>query len=477
MNSVIYILLLALMAEIQGSVAQYEAYPKYTLPRADYERLATEDYNAVFFSTFPIDHYMAEDYVSYDGRYPLMFSYCIPNIDILNAYFITVFNGPNEVDTVYLGVRPDIITADDLLPLIDTWTNKHFEVIMAYPSLDYWKGLNEEEYLAEMAAYTDFANTLMSCYEDREGMPDNLSLYFYNSAEWLVNNSTNYESDFTVNEGIAHSLSVYLTQDHGYQLTLENYKETLDDFEVLVNDCRAETESVYPDLSEWDVVFFGDSVIAFSETSSIPGAFCGLTGAHTYNCGKGGCGAAVIKDNDEFPGIPIIVDAFLAEDLSLFSEDTQIYAGMADYFEYSDKSRQQCFVLNFGSNDYFLGKPIRNDDPYDIYTYEGAMRTAIERLQNAYPDAEIILLTPTFTSLFENGLEPLSDVGGQLPDYVAAAISICNEKGLHYYDSYNLLGIDANNCAAYLPDGCHPNESTRYIMAQEVAKLIGSITN
>ncbi|MCH5275046.1 MAG: SGNH/GDSL hydrolase family protein [Lachnospiraceae bacterium] len=477
MNSAMYILLLALMAEIQGGVDQYEANQQYTLPRADYERLTTEDYNAVFFSTFPIDHYMAEDYASYDASYPLMTSYCIPNMNVLNEYFTNVSNSSNEVNTVYLGVRPDIITADDLLNLMDTWADIRFEVIMAYPSLDYWRGLDEEEYLAAMAAYTDFVNTLMSCYEDLEGLPDNLSVYFYNSTEWLVGNNTNYESNFDVNEGISHSLSLYSSQDYGYQLTLENYKDTLNDFEVLVNDCRTETESVYPNLSEWDVVFFGDSVIAFSETSSIPGAFSGLTGAHTYNCGKGGCAATVLEGNYEYPGLPIVVDAFLAEDLSLFSEGTQIYAGMADYFEHSDISRHQCFVLNFGLNDYFLGRPIRSDDPYDIYTYEGALRTAIEKLQNAYPDAEIILLSPTFTSHFENGLQPLSDVGGQLPDYVAAAISICDEKGLYYYDSYNLLGIDANNCATYLPDGCHPNEATRYIMAQEIAKLIGSITD
>lgn len=475
MNKAIFIILLALMAGSKSGVYQYEECQRSALLSADYEQIATGDYNAVFFSTFPIKYYTEGDYLS-DGDIRLLkTSYCIPDAKTLYEYCVQVSNSGNTVDTIYLGVRPDIITADDLLNLINIWDDKRFEIIMAYPSLEYWRELDEEEYLAEMDAYTDFVNTLMSHCEGSKRLRSHLSLYFYNSTEWLVGNNTNYESYFKTNEGIAHVLSMYSGQDYGYQLTLENYKDALANFEMLVNDCRTEKESAYPDLSEWDVVFFGDSVIAFTETTSIPDAFSGFTGAHTYNCGKGGCPATVIEGYDVYPGIPTIVDAFLAKDLRLFSEDSQIYAGMADYFEHSDQNHQQCFVINFGLNDYFLGCPVTNDDPYDIHTYEGALRTAIEKLQNAYPDAVIILMTPNFTALFENGLQPLSDAGGQLPDYTGAVISICDEKGLLFYDSYELLGIDGNNHTEYLLDGCHPNESTRYTMAQGLAELFETV--
>lgn len=475
MNKVIFIILLTLMAGSESGVHQYEECQRSALVSADFEQIDTGNYNAVFFSTFPIKYYPGEDYLSDGDIHLLKTSYCIPDAKTLYEYCVQVSKSSNAVDTIYLGVRPDIITAGDLLNLINIWDDKRFEIILAYPSLEYWKRLDQEEFLAEMIAYTDFVNTLMSRCENNKRLQSHFSLYFYNSTEWLVGNNANYESYFKANEGIAQVLSMYSDQDYGYQLTLENYKDALTDFEILVNDCRNEKESAYPDLSEWDVVFFGDSVIAFSETSSIPGAFNGFTGAHTYNCGKGGCRAAIMDNYDEYPGFPVIVDAFLSEDLSLFSEDSQIYAGMTDYFEHSDRNRQQCFVINFGLNDYFMGRPIRNDDPYDIYTYEGALRTAIEKIQRAYPDAVIILLTPNFTSLFENGQQPLSDTGGQLSDYVASVISICNEKGLPCYDSYNLLGINGNNYAQYLPDGCHPNESTRYIMAQGLAELIGAV--
>lgn len=474
MNKVIFIIFLTLMTNSKNSISQYEEYERSVLINADYERIATEDYNAVFLSTYPIGYYVENDVSDDDGSL-LMTYYCIPDMKTLYEYCIQVSGSGNNVDTIYLAVRPDIITADELLNLLRIWEDKHFEIIMAYPSLEYWRGLDEEEYPAVIASYTDFVNTLMSYYKDSRWLQSHISLYFYNSTEWLVGNNTNYENYFKVNEGIAHDLSMYADSNPGYQLTLENYTEELAKFEALVSDCRTEAVSAYPDLAEWDVVFFGDSVIAFTETSSIPSVFSGFTGAHIYNCGKGGCRASAMDNYDEYPGFPIIVDAFLAEDLSLFSKDSQIYAGMTDYFEYSDQNRQQCFMINFGLNDYFMGRPVRNNDPYDIYTYEGALRTAIEKLQGAYPNAVIILLTPNYTSLFENGLQPLSDAGGQLPDYVAAVISICDEKGLPFYDSYNLLGINSDNYTQYLQDGCHPNETTRYTMAQGLAELIGTI--
>ena len=476
MDKIMYfIYILALIVKLENDVYQYEDYQKYALLAEDYERISAEDYNVVFFSTFPIEHYAEEDFAEYRDVNTLKASYCIPDVKTLNEYFTRMSDSINEIDTVYLGVRPDIITVDDLLNLVDTWPHARFEIIIAYPSLEYWRELDEEEYSAVMAAYTDFINTLMPYYVENEWLQDHLSLYFYNSTEWLVGNKANYEGDFNINEGVAPALIMYSDQDHGYKLTLENYEEILEDFKTLVNECRTETESAYPDLSNWDVVFFGDSVIAFTETTSIPCVFSELTGAHTYNCGKGGCRASLLDGWDEFPGFPIIADAFLAEDLSLFSEDSQIYAGMTDYFEYADKNRQQCFVISFGLNDYFTGIPIKNDDPYDAYTYIGGLRVGIERLQDAYPDAVIILMTPNFISYFHYGSEPLSDVGGVLPDYVAAALSFCDEINLPCYDSYSLLGIATYNYPQYLLDGAHPNECTRYAMAQGVAELIGEI--
>jgi lysophospholipase L1-like esterase len=81
-------------------------------------------------------------------------------------------------------------------------------------------------------------------------------------------------------------------------------------------------------------------------------------------------------------------------------------------------------------------------------------------------------MSPNFTSYFSNGLEPQSETGGLMPDYVSAVISLCDSEGVLLYDSYHELGIDSTNYTEYLLDGCHPNEATRYTMAQGIAELL-----
>lgn len=451
---------------------KYYEYQKYAPLREDHQKIAEEEYNAVFFSTFPVTNYTTYDYEHYREIYPIISSYTIPDLETLQDYFSRASQTLNEIETVYLGIRPDLITADDLFQLMETWPDKHFNVLLAYPSLNYWKALKEEEYPSVLSSYTDFVNTVMYAYEENEWLQANLSLYFYGATPWLVGNPANYESDFNVNAGISHMLSMYTDTDHEYLLTVENYEEQLEGFQTLVEDARSYADAAYaayPDLSKWDVVFFGDSILAFEETSSIPGAFCGLTGAHVYNCAKGGSSAATDSGN---AGIVQIVDAFLQEDLSTIEPDSVMYKGMSDYFEHAKKKRQKCFVLDFGMNDYYCGLPVKNENTKDSSTFYGAMNTAVEALQAAYPDAVIVLMTTNFTSYFGNGSQPQSAAGGTLPDYVAATISLAEEKGLVLYDDYSGLGIDGSNYTEYLLDGTHPDEATRFTMASELAKKL-----
>lgn len=470
-KKIVHIVFLLLVAAVLGAgVVYYLDYRKHAPQREDYERIASEDFTSVFFSTFPTDYFSEEDFEYYRAIYPIKASYCIPDPETLDEYFLKVSETWNDVTSAYLGIRPDIIGADDIIRLTESNGSMRFEIIVSYPSMEYWRSLDEEEYPAVMQSYKDFVNTLMTLREENEWMQSNLFLYFFNSAQWLVNNPQHYESDFGVNENISRMLSTYLDGDHGYQLTGDNYEALLEDFEEMVETCRTEPKE-YPDLSKWDIVFFGDSIMAVDNTSSIPCALTGLTGAHTYNCARGGSSAATIPGGNVY-GISEVVDMFLAEDLSALEEDSLMYKGMKDYFKSSKKNRTKCFVLNFGMNDYYGGLRVRSEDSHDVLTYSGALRTAVEKLQEAYPDALILLMTPNFTSYFGNGLEPQSDVGGLLPDYVTAAVALSEEMDTLLFDSYTRLGIDSTNHSQYLVDGTHPNDATRYVIAQHLADLL-----
>lgn len=469
MKKIISILSILFLVALAGFGAyRYREFQKYELMRPDLDRIATESYTAVFLSTYPIDYFTEEDFQYYRGIYPLNASYCIPDLAALKTYLRKVDETDNEVDTVYLGIRPDLIPADKLMKLISERPDRRYEVVIAYPSLDYWKNLSDREFTKIFSAYRNFITTSMSLSQGNEWIQQNVSFYFYSSTEWLVANPANYESDFGVNPGISHMLSMYTDEGHGYQLTTENCEVRLSGFETLVTECRDKQNDPalqYPDLSDWDVVFFGDSVMAFSETSSIPGVFGGKTGAHVYNCAVGGSSATT-----EFI---TFAERFLTYDLTGLSEDSVIYKGLSDYASYAQPDRRKCFVIDFGMNDFFCGFPVQNDTfPYDTNTYSGAIRTAIDKLRAAYPDAVIILVATNFTSYFNNGQEPQSEEGGTLTQYIEAMRQISEENNYLFYNSYTELPINSENHPAYLLDGCHPNESTRYLMACGIAKLM-----
>lgn len=446
--------------------------------QSDYTRLATDDYTSVFFSTFPVDNYSEEVFNNYLAAYPIKTSYCISDRMIMDTYFTSVAQNGREISTIYLGVRPDNLSAEELLNIINRWQGIPVEVMIAYPSLEYWQSLDEEEFTATLNAYKDFVNTLMPYYENdpwfRSG---NVTLYFFGSSEWVVGNPDNYENNFSVNEGIARLLTLHSFVDRNYRLTMDNYEEELAKFETLVSECRNDSEPTgtqkYPDLSQWDVVFFGDSITAIDETVSYPSTFGSLTKAHVYNCAYGGTSAANTSNTQT--ALPNVVANFLAKDASVYKSDSLTYKGITDYTANAKPEHQKCFVINFGMNDFFSGHMISSDDPYDITTYAGALRTAIENLQTAYPDATIVLMTPNFTANFDNGETPQSENGGTLLDYIATMESISTEYGLPLYNSYDKLGIDSQNHFDYLQDGCHPNEATRFVMAKDLAKLMQEV--
>ena len=471
--SVIFLLILTSAAVF--SFYRYREYQKLAPLRADYERIAAEDYTAVFLSNYPIDYFAEEDFAYYRAIYPVNASYCIPDLETMKEYFSQIEQAGRDVDVIYLGIRPDIISADALLELISSNADCRYEVIIAYPSLTYWRALKDDQFMTVMSSYSDFVNTLLPCYEDNEWLQDHLSVYFYGSEEWLVANPANYESDFGVNEDISHTLSMYTDDSHGYRLTSENYASRLETFDNLVQTARASRDdrtAEYPDLSDWDVVFFGDSIMAFSgsDSDAIAGVFGGLTGAHTYNCAQGGATATVIDGT--FYGACEVVDKFLTQDLRDLNETSQMYEGMNDFFLHAEDKRQKCFLLDFGMNDFFVGAPLENpEDPYDIHTYAGSLRTSVDSLLSAYPDAVILLAAPNFTTYFENGTDPQSPNGGALTDYIAVMEQISAEKNLLFYNSYTELGIDETNHLAYLIDGCHPNETARFNMGRALTKL------
>ncbi len=447
---------IALLCVLTAVVVFFFLFPKNL--RQDFHRLSHEEFDSVFLSMYPIDTYEEEDFTHYRAMNTVQTTHEIPNQFILKSYLWKIQRSGQLVHTIYLGIQPDKLSGTELASLLSSYPNYHFQIILPYPSLDYWTGLSEQECSRKLQAYLDCIPPLLE--------QPNASVYFFGSSEWLIANPANYESDFLTTADISRTIMLNSDEKHPYLLNASTYMSHLDKLESVILQAR-NNPPVYADLTGESIVFFGDSVIGnFTDTTSIPLVTGALTGAATYNLGYGGT-PATSGTHDGY-AFSDIIKAFLCKDLSALPADCQAWAGLNEYLA-NPADNPYCFVINYGLNDYYNGAPIASEDPYDIYTFEGAIRAALRDLQIAYPNARIIIATPNFTANFNNGMDYTSEHKHIITDYVDALIAVADEMHVELLDNYNELDINAQNHGLYLSDKCHPNAAGRFIMGKRIA--------
>lgn len=146
-----------------------------------------------------------------------------------------------------------------------------------------------------------------------------------------------------------------------------------------------------------------------------------------------------------------------------------------------DFEKVRIVFIEHGINDFSAGRPLDNEkDPYDIYTYGGAIRYTIEKLKQEYPHLCLVLVTPLYCYFQENGERALdsesSDFGyGPLENYVELELEIAREYGLPCIDNFHNMGINSENVDEYTEDGIHLNEKGRRLLAEALANYV--ITN
>lgn len=424
--------------------------------RNDFKRIASETYDTVFLSMYPINTYEEADYLHYRGMTVLMTDYLIPDFSSLQQYMKRITDSGNTVSTVYLGVRPDKVTAAEISALAAACPSVAFEVVPAYPSAEYWRQLSESEYERILAAYCDFLPAISTAA--------GIHTYFFSAGEWLITNPALYTDDFNLTADAAEFVMTHSDCFGGYQITSENAAGYSAALRQLTAAQRAAAAS-FPDLSDTTIIFFGDSLFGnYLDGMSIPGVVHSLTGAAVYNCGYGGNPAAM--NEETLITLPGIAAAFVEQDLTVLPQDAQVYAGIAEYISHPSQTEKLCFVISYGVNDYLNGQPIASADPYDITTYAGAVRTAVSCLQENYADARIFLCTPVYTPR-PGGRDDLCQ-----QDYADALIDLAGDMGVEVLDNYRCLGIDKTNYAVYLEDLLHPNEEGRFMFAREIINAL-----
>jgi len=241
---------------------------------------------------------------------------------------------------------------------------------------------------------------------------------------------------------------------------------------------------------EAEIVVFGDSVLGeVRDETAVPTQLEKILGKTTYNAAFGGTCAARLEQESPLDytrgmfSLVALAKAVEATDFgaqqSVFMREsnTEYYAEVIDGLEKIDFSRVKIFVIQQCLNDYHAGVPVDDpEDPYNEYTFLGALRVAVRSLKRVNPDARIVLVTPTFI-WYPGDNATCQEVdygGGLLEDYVNAEILFAGEAGIDVIDLFHEFFPHEQweDWKLYSRDGMHPNEAGREKIALRLAECL-----
>lgn len=417
---------------------------------SDLGRLQQESYQGIFLSMSAPEAFPEDIYPTYMGYDVVRGSHRIASFSDLSDYLETAFSSGNDVTHVFLVLDPlslwngslhsdarfSASLDEDLLSYVDTYAGAEFTVIFSAPSLEYWQAHAN----GDLDTYCNVFRVLASPLSARE----NVTLCFPGQEEWLISNPDAYDTPKELTAEAAHSVMLLMLSGSLQYRATESYN-SLDHFCTLVQDA-VNSPADYPDLTDCELVFFGDSVMGnYHDFASIPGVIHALTGATVHNLAIGGSSATRNSDDDK--SFPNVVQDFLDHNTEELSADKKL-----------------CFLINYGLNDYFEG--------YSIDDYQNGLRTGIRVLRESYPDARIMVISSNYILSFEKGTARIGDEGNVLEDYIAAAEETAAAENVDFLNINDALQWNEHNAAEYLVDSIHPNEEGRFLFGVEVIRSV-----
>ena len=228
----------------------------------------------------------------------------------------------------------------------------------------------------------------------------------------------------------------------------------------------AQKEEVSSMLEDKKIVVFGDSIWNDARgEDGVAEQLMEMTGSTVYNCAIGGTSAALVGENPanirdwedkSFNGMVYVANNVVPAEKVL--GDTSAY----EVIEQVDFSTVDYILVSYGLNDFFSGVPVYPEYYYDINSYVGALRNGILHLREHYPQAQIVLVTPTYSQLFESEREY------RIGDYVEAMRGVSVEMNTGLADMFHVMGNDAASRMSHLEDGVHLSAEGREIYAQGI---------
>lgn len=237
------------------------------------------------------------------------------------------------------------------------------------------------------------------------------------------------------------------------------------------------SKKYYPfEEEELQILFFGDSNLANRvEGKDIADRVKDILGCEVYNAAIGGTTAAKVNTENYFDWTEDLFCFYNVSKLMeteeyqilLDSQKTMLYneqdgVGKMNMVVNIEYDKIDYIVVSYGLNDYMTGVPAYcGEDPFDETTYEGAIRSSVDRITKLCPNSTIILSGITYcayTGEEDNGLDGYSFSwgGGYIDDYRDAAAKVASEyENVIFMDNLEMLGIDSTNHEQYLWDKIH----------------------
>lgn len=175
------------------------------------------------------------------------------------------------------------------------------------------------------------------------------------------------------------------------------------------------------------------------------------------------------------------VNDYVADALNYMGESAPPeIAEVHSLFSAVDFDTIDIFVILYDATDYLMGHTISNpDNPTDIQSFIGNLTAGINLLQEAHPNARIIVMSPPYAfsaEQDENGSYISSGItrygGNVLPGYASQQSTTCDLLQVSFVD--NIYGTFNEDVAAeYLTDNLHLNAAGRQKIAE---RLVSAIT-
>ena len=235
----------------------------------------------------------------------------------------------------------------------------------------------------------------------------------------------------------------------------------------------------------FQVVVLGDSQFAnFLGTEGLGYLLSQKLHANVYNLALGGkCAAAEQEDRGkDMSQWGTTCGVNLAKAI-VGEQDTTCLNGW-DYqmnvFNSCDFSKTDLFVLEYGVNDYLSKKPMYDEnDPGSVYTYFGALESMILDIRNYFPEAQILVCTPTYAQFWQGGTGAflgdsniINNGYGTLYNYVETATHPAGgHQNTSTVNEYENSGINPYTASEDLLDGIHMTDAGRVKYANLLSRV------